>query len=213
MPESARIAVSDADIDAALARAREYAKYDRRVVKAAYSKATDRLRLVLDNGVTHTIPRRLMQGLADADERDLSRVQILGDGTGLLWPVLEVAHYVPALLQGVYGSEKWMTDLYKQRRKLKLVNASGNSRHRRPGARMLDKVEGGRMASASLDGRHRDKDGRIDEKRGDTLVRTLRKEYGEDFLPDWSSNAKLATVLRETDMSLTELVRQHRRGK
>ena len=64
-----------------------------------------------------------------------------------------------------------------------------------------------------LDGRHRDADGRIDEKRGDTLVRTLRREYGEGFLRGWRSNAKLSTVREETDMSLTELVRQHRRGR
>ena len=63
-----------------------------------------------------------------------------------------------------------------------------------------------------LDGRHRDRNGRIDEKRGDTLVRTLRTEYGPDFLRDWRSNAKLSTVRADTDMSLTELVRQHRRG-
>ncbi len=67
--------------------------------------------------------------------------------------------------------------------------------------------------STGLDNRHRDKNGRIDEKRGDTLVRTLRKEYGEDFLRDWRGNAKLSTVRKETDMSLTELVRQHQRGK
>jgi hypothetical protein len=64
-----------------------------------------------------------------------------------------------------------------------------------------------------LDGRHRDRDGRIDEKRGDTLVRTLRKEYGEGFLRDWRGDAKLSTVREGTDMSLTELVRQHRRGR
>lgn len=130
MPETARVAVSDADIDAALGRAREYAKYDRRVVKASSSKTTDRLRLVFDNGVIHAIPRRLIQGLADANEGDLSRIQILSDGTGLLWPVLEVAHDVPALLQGVYGSEKWMTNLCKQRRRLKLVDAAGRPKHK-----------------------------------------------------------------------------------
>ena len=67
--------------------------------------------------------------------------------------------------------------------------------------------------SSGLDGRHRDKNGRIDEKRGDTLVRPLRKEYGKDFLRDWRSDTKLSTVRNEADMSLTELVRQHRRGK
>jgi hypothetical protein len=33
---------------------------------------------------------------------------------------LDVAHYIPGLLAGVYGSEEWMTALYK-RKKLKLV--------------------------------------------------------------------------------------------
>ncbi len=66
---------------------------------------------------------------------------------------------------------------------------------------------------AGLDSRRRDLDGRIDEKRGDTLVRTLRREYGADLLRDWRSDAKLSTVREETDMSLSEIVRQHRRGK
>jgi hypothetical protein len=66
----------------------------------------------------------LIQGLAGAQVKELSRIQMLGAGTGLLWPLLDVAHYVPALLQGVYGSEKWMAALYKQRRKLKLVDTT-----------------------------------------------------------------------------------------
>jgi hypothetical protein len=130
MPEAARVGTTDAEIDAALERARQYAKYDRRVVKATYSKASKRLRLVLDDGVTCSIPRQLIQGLAGADEKDLCRIQVLGDGTGLLWPVLDVAHYVPALLQGVYGSEKWMTGLYKQRLKLKLVHSARSSKRK-----------------------------------------------------------------------------------
>jgi hypothetical protein len=64
-----------------------------------------------------------------------------------------------------------------------------------------------------LDSRHRDLDGRIEEKRGDTLVATLRRAYGQDFLRDFRSDARLSTVREQTDMSLTELVRQHQRGK
>jgi hypothetical protein len=61
MPEVVRVVTTDAEIDAALERARKYAKYDRRVVKATYSKASDRLRLLLDDGVTSNIPCRLIQ--------------------------------------------------------------------------------------------------------------------------------------------------------
>ena len=128
MPEPVRMVTTDAEIDAAIARARKYAKYDRRVLRATYSTATDRLRLVLDDGATYTLPRALIQGLGEAREKDLKRIQILGEGTGLLWPVLDVAHYVPGLLEGIYGSEKWMAALYKQRKRLNLVDATGRRR-------------------------------------------------------------------------------------
>lgn len=130
MAEPARISVSDAEINAALSRAREYAKYARRALKVSYSKATDSIRLILDDGVIYSMPRHLIQGLLGAREKELRRIQILGDGTGLLWPLLDVAHYVPGLLQGVYGSEKWMTALYKQRPKPKLVEKAGSAKRR-----------------------------------------------------------------------------------
>ena len=129
MAEPAQAVTSDAEINAAIERARKYAKYDRRVVKATYSKKTDSLRLVFEDGATYTLPCSRLQGLAEAEGKDLKRIQILSDGTGLLWPVLDVAHYVPGLLAGVYGSEKWMTALYEQRKKMKLVDASGSNPH------------------------------------------------------------------------------------
>jgi hypothetical protein len=65
--------------------------------------------------------------------------------------------------------------------------------------------------SHGLDDRYRDADGEIRCKRSDTLVGTLRREYGEDFGEDFRSDAKLATVLRETDSkSLSDyLKRRH----
>jgi len=61
-----------------------------------------------------------------------------------------------------------------------------------------------------LDDRMRDitapKAGEIREKRGDTLVRTWREEYGPDFAPGVRSDAKLSTVRERTGKSLHELV-------
>jgi hypothetical protein len=48
---------------------------------------------------------------------------------------------------------------------------------------------------AGLDERCRDGNGTIRKKRSDTLVRTLRKEYGEEFAPGTRSDATLGTVL------------------
>lgn len=59
-----------------------------------------------------------------------------------------------------------------------------------------------------LDGRERDKDGQIREKRGDTLVGTLRKEYGDNFAKGYRSDTKLETVREDTRKSLSELVKK-----
>ena len=65
-----------------------------------------------------------------------------------------------------------------------------------------------------LDGRHRDEDGEIHVKRSDTLVRTLRKTYGDDFLPGFRSDATLGTVLKRTGAeTLNDLVKRQRRRK
>ena len=62
-----------------------------------------------------------------------------------------------------------------------------------------------------LDDRCRDADGEIRRKRSDTLVGTLRREYGEDFAEDFRSDAKLGTVLRETDSDSLSDYLKHRR--
>ena len=67
------------------------------------------------------------------------------------------------------------------------------------------------MKEPGLDNRHRDEDGKIHRKEGNTLVGTLRETYGDDFLSDWRSDAELETVLEDTGAeSLTELVKKHR---
>ena len=60
-----------------------------------------------------------------------------------------------------------------------------------------------------LDGRMRDADGEIRQKRSDTLVRTLREEYGDSFAPGYRSDAKLGTVLKnEGAPSLDRLLKK-----
>ncbi len=55
-----------------------------------------------------------------------------------------------------------------------------------------------RSCDAGLDGRCRDEYGEIRRKRSDTLVGTLRNEYGHDFASGFRGDVKLETVLRET---------------
>ena len=60
-----------------------------------------------------------------------------------------------------------------------------------------------------LDHRQRDQNGEIRQKRGDTLVGTLRKEYGERFLPGFRSTTRLDAVLKKTGaQSLHQLLKK-----
>lgn len=69
------------------------------------------------------------------------------------------------------------------------------------------------MQQPGLDGRHRDRNGEISRKHGNTLVRTLRAVYGAGFAPGLDGNAKLSDVLATLDeTSLSMLVRDHQAG-
>lgn len=62
---------------------------------------------------------------------------------------------------------------------------------------------------SGLDGRHRDVDGRIGEKHGNTRVDTLREIYGEGFASGVRGDAHLRTVLDRTGAtSLSKLVKK-----
>lgn len=61
--------------------------------------------------------------------------------------------------------------------------------------------------------RHRDQDGTEERKRNDTLVRTLRNEYGEEFAPEVRSDMELGTLKDrlglEMDASLNDVLRHY----
>ena len=60
-----------------------------------------------------------------------------------------------------------------------------------------------------LDNRMRDQNGTIREKRSDTLVKTLWKEYGEEFAEGYRSDTKLGTVLKKNGLeSLDQLLKK-----
>ncbi len=60
-----------------------------------------------------------------------------------------------------------------------------------------------------LDDRCRDDDGEIRHKRSDTLVRSLRKTYGDEFAAGTRSDAKLGTVLERAGVeTLSEYLKK-----
>ena len=69
------------------------------------------------------------------------------------------------------------------------------------------------MEQPGLDGRHRDKNGEISRKHGDTLVSTPRKIYGPSFARGAQPHETLSDVLVEMDEpSPSRLVHDHEHG-
>ena len=78
----------------------------------------------------------------------------------------------------------------------------------------MSTVEITQNGHASLSERHRDKNGEISRKHGNTLVRTLRRHYGPHFGKGCGEQEKLSQILRKLDEpSLTKLLRDHDAGK
>jgi hypothetical protein len=69
------------------------------------------------------------------------------------------------------------------------------------------------MSKPSLDNRHRNRDGEISGKHGNTLIRTLRKVYGQGFAAGYPETEKLSEVLLKlNETSLSQLRRDHETG-
>ena len=69
------------------------------------------------------------------------------------------------------------------------------------------------MSKAGLDSRHRNTDGEISSKHGNTLIGTLRKVYGQNFAAGYPATEKLSEVLLKlNETSLSQLRRDHETG-
>ncbi len=77
-------------------------------VTARYDRRRSRIVVRLNTGLEMAFPPALAEGLADATPEDLTDIEITPAGLGLHWPRLDADLYVPALLQGVFGSRQWM---------------------------------------------------------------------------------------------------------
>ena len=77
-------------------------------VSARFDRRSSRIVVNLDTGVQIAVPAQKIEGLADASPDDLADIAVSPSGLGLHWPALDADVYVPALLQGIFGSKRWM---------------------------------------------------------------------------------------------------------
>lgn len=78
---------------------------------ARYDATSGRVIVVLHTGVELSFPAAIAQGLSDASPDALSKIEISPSGLGLHWPQLDADLYIPGLLQGRFGSKRWMAAL------------------------------------------------------------------------------------------------------
>ena len=83
------------------------------VVGAALTSEDDQrlFSLKMSDGSRHLIPVQKLEHLSNAPDETVLNFEVRDGGLGIRWPELDLDLYVPALLHGVYGTEKWMSSL------------------------------------------------------------------------------------------------------
>jgi hypothetical protein len=109
-----RIDTTDAEIDAAIALAKLREPFRPKAIAATYRAQDDVFAIKLATGVELAIPRTLLQGLESATPEQAGKVEIWGPGSSLHWESLDVDHYIPSLIEGIFGNRRWMSEIGKR---------------------------------------------------------------------------------------------------
>jgi hypothetical protein len=104
------VVTTDAEIEAALERAKLH-DGDPFAQTVEYIQDLKLIIVGLSNGRRLVLPIEDVQGLGTATRKQLQNYELLGRGTGISFPDLDVDLYVPALIEGVYGNRRWMAQL------------------------------------------------------------------------------------------------------
>lgn len=89
------------------ARLADRRKAQPHAVAARYDRRIGRIVIRLSNDLELAFPPHLAQGLETARPADLAEIEISPAGLGLHFPQIDADLYVPALLEGLFGSERW----------------------------------------------------------------------------------------------------------
>lgn len=77
-------------------------------VSARYDRRIGRVLVNLSTGLDISFSPRSAQELETATWEQLQEIEITPTGFGLHFPAIDADIYIPALLEGYFGSEKWM---------------------------------------------------------------------------------------------------------
>jgi len=93
-----------------LANRRAQRKRDRlpAAVSAHYDRSSGRIVIGLSTQMDVAFPPNVVRGLENASASQLEPIEISPSGFGIHFPKLDADLYLPALLEGVFGSKRWM---------------------------------------------------------------------------------------------------------
>ena len=77
-------------------------------LSARYDPKSRRIIIHLSSQLDVSFPPRIAQGLEHATPASLHEIEISPSGFGIHFPKLDADLYLPALLEGFFGSKKWM---------------------------------------------------------------------------------------------------------
>lgn len=97
--------VSRNEFERAIARGNARRQSTAHAVSASFDKG--KIVVELSTGLTISFRPRDAQGLEDARPADLKEIEISPSGFGLHFPRLDMDLYIPALLEGFFGSRRW----------------------------------------------------------------------------------------------------------
>jgi hypothetical protein len=89
-------------------RARQLRASQPTALSARYDQRNGRIVIGLSSGLEVGFLPEHAQGLDKASPRELGKIEISPSGYGIHFPKLDADLYLPALLEGVFGSKRWM---------------------------------------------------------------------------------------------------------
>jgi hypothetical protein len=99
------------EFEAANARAAARLEKTPTATAAHYDRRLGRVIIDLSTGLSIMFKPQEAQGLEEANAEQLSEIEISPSGLGLHFPALDADLYLPGLLEGFMGSQKWMAAL------------------------------------------------------------------------------------------------------
>ena len=127
-------------------RAKELQASVPRAVSARYDPKNKSIEIGLSSNLMVSFSPRHAQGLEKATPSQLQKIEISPSGFGIHFPRLDADLYLPAILQGFFGSRKWMASQLGQ------VGGKSRSVAKRAASRANGKL-GGRPRQAGQESR------------------------------------------------------------